>query len=41
MMLGVCLDKDNQILYVTDYDNHRVQVYDVCGAFIRTIGTGS
>jgi DNA-binding beta-propeller fold protein YncE/TolB-like protein len=35
--LSLCLDKNDQI-YVTDSENHRVQVFDRQGRLLRTIG---
>lgn len=40
-ILGVCIDAATRSLFVTDYDNHRVQVFDIeTRKFFRTIGSG-
>lgn len=39
--VGVCIDSGTGNLFVTDYDNHRVQVFDtVSREYLRTIGKG-
>jgi len=30
----------NGWIYITDYNNHRVQIFDASGTYTRTIGTG-
>ena len=36
---GVATDASGRIVYVTDQLNHRVQVFDAEGHFLRTFGT--
>lgn len=37
----MCIDSATGSLFVTDYDNHRVQVFDITTRkFLRTIGSG-
>jgi len=39
---GIAIDKfGSNDIYVVDYNNHRVQVFDESGTYLRTIGTGS
>ena len=35
---GIALDQDTGLLYVSDRDNRRVDVYDGTGAFVRSFG---
>ena len=37
--IGVAVDANGWI-YITDYNNHRVQIFDAGGTYTRTIGTG-
>jgi|GEM_PF-5203289 len=37
--IGVAVDANGWI-YITDYNNHRVQIFDASGTYTRTIGTG-
>ncbi|MGB5928962.1 MAG: Calx-beta domain-containing protein, partial [Cyclobacteriaceae bacterium] len=36
---GVAVDNDNNLIYVADRNNDRVQVFNTSGTYIRTIGT--